>query len=174
MGKFFLVVYYVIINNLPHSRYLKWSNSIRLWYLKKILKIIPEITPLARFENSVYISDGKNVSIGKNCQINENVFIQGARIGNDVLIAPNVAILCSKHHYKSPDIPIIQQGEEWDLFPVIGNDVWIGRNAIILPGVRIGDGAVVAAGAVVSRNVAPFAVVAGVPAEKINERTHEN
>ena len=53
---------------------------------------------------------------------------------------------------------------------VVGNDVWIGRNAIVLPGVTIGDGAVIGAGSVVSRSVEPYSIVAGVPAREIRKR----
>ena len=60
-------------------------------------------------------------------------------------------------------------------FIIIGNDVWIGANAIILPGVTVGDGAIVGAGAVVSRDVPPYAIVAGVPAKILRYRyTEEN
>lgn len=57
--------------------------------------------------------------------------------------------------------------------PIIGNDVWIGNNAIILSGVKIGDGAVVAAGAVVTKNVSPYHIVGGIPAQTIKLRFSE-
>lgn len=72
-----------------------------------------------------------------------------------------------KHH----DNAAFENSEIRDNRPVeIGNDVWIGANAIILPGVRIGDGAVLAAGAVVTKDVEPYAVVGGVPAKTIKHR----
>ncbi len=60
--------------------------------------------------------------------------------------------------------------ERRDARVVIGNDVWIGHAVIVLPGVTVGDGAVLAAGAVVTKNVAPYTIVAGVPAQQIRER----
>lgn len=62
-----------------------------------------------------------------------------------------------------------QPGDEHDV--VIGNDVWIGAYGIVLPGVTIGDGAVIAAGSVVTKDVAPYTIVAGVPAKQIGQRT---
>lgn len=123
-----------------------------------------------RFQNNVYISNATNVRVGTFCHINENVFIQGAIIGNYVMIAPNVAILSSYHNYQRTDIPMVLQGEEKNMPPIIEDDVWIGRNAVVMPGVRIGRGVVVGAGAVVTADVSPFSVVGGVPAKLIRMR----
>lgn len=85
------------------------------------------------------------------------------------MIAPSVSIRDTDHGFSRTDIPMMQQ--DLDTSPVcIGDDVWIGHGAIILKGVRIGDGAIVAAGAVVTRNVAPFSIVGGVPAREIAKR----
>jgi maltose O-acetyltransferase len=108
--------------------------------------------------------------IGEGCEINENVFIQGAHIGRDVLIAPNVSILTTTHNYLDPNIPIKHQGDSSPQVPRIESDVWIGRNAIILPGVIIGQGSVVGAGAIVTKNIEPFSVYGGVPAKFIKKR----
>jgi maltose O-acetyltransferase len=121
------------------------------------------------FENGVYIGSG-NLTIGKCCHINENVFIQGAEIGNYVMVAPHVAILSRSHNKDRLDIPMIMQGKTEDRPPVIEDDVWIGRNAIVMPGVRIGAGSIVAAGAVVVKDVGRNQIVGGVPAKLIRHR----
>jgi acetyltransferase-like isoleucine patch superfamily enzyme len=90
-------------------------------------------------------------------------------IGNDVLLAPNVTIVSEMHRYDDPGIPIRVQGFVTDPI-VVENDVWIGANAVVLPGVHIGQGAVVGANAVLSQDVAPYAVVGGVPARFIKRR----
>ncbi len=111
--------------------------------------------------------------MGKHCHINENCFIQGADIGDHVMIAPNVAILNSVHNHSRVDIPIIHQGEKENLNSIIENDVWIGRNTIILPGVKIRTGCIVGAGVVVTKDTEPFSLIGGVPAKLIKKRKPE-
>lgn len=167
--KYKLIFYYLVISRLPHSRYFNYINKIRVFYISKVLEIM-EYHPDSVVEPNVYLSNGNNIEIGKLVHINENVFIQGASIGNCVMIAPNVAILNSSHKVERIDIPMIEQGDSLGENPVIASDVWIGRNAIIMPGVRIGAGSIVGAGAVVTRDVAPYSVVGGVPAKLIKNR----
>lgn len=172
MKIFKLLFYYSFICKLPNSRYFKQVNKIRIWYVAKILKIMAYDSK-SKFQEGVYIGDGTKVQIGQHVEINENVFIQGATIGDYVMIAPNVVLLNSIHKIDRTDIPIILQGKEHGLSPIIENDVWIGRNAIIMPGVRISKGAIVGAGAVVTKNVASYTVVGGIPAKLIRKRIIE-
>lgn len=106
---------------------------------------------------------GLNISIGSNVFINQGCHFMdmgGITIGNDVLIGPKVNLV-SAGHPLSPS----ERRNGIVAKPIdIGNNVWIGAAATILPGVTIGDNAVIAAGAVVSRNIAPDTVAAGVPA----------
>lgn len=108
-----------------------------------------------------------NISIGDDTIIGDHVFLDGRaalKIGDHVDIASEVMIYNSEHDINSEDFHAT-------LSPVeIGDYVFIGPRAIILPGVRIGNGAVVAAGAVVTKDVDDFAIVGGVPAEVIGER----
>ena len=145
------------------------TRSIRVWYISKVLKLISN-DKQTFVENNVYLSKGEHIKIGSGCHINEYVFIQGACIGNNVMIAPNVAILSTSHNHQSTLIPIINQGETKPNPPVIEDDVWLGRNVIIMPGVVIGSGSIIAAGAVVTKDVKPFSVVGGVPAKLIKTR----
>lgn len=144
-------------------------NNFRVWYVSKVLGVM-EYDKKSFFENNVYIGSGRAVTIGKHCHINENVFIQGATIGDNVMIAPNVAILNSTHNHRSTAIPMINQGDTEKKNPVISSDVWIGRNAIILPGIKVAKGSIIAAGAVVTKDVKEFTVVGGVPAGFIKNR----
>lgn len=108
-----------------------------------------------------------NIKIGEGTIIGDNAFLDGRDkliIGNHVDIASGVMILNSEHDINSEDFHATQA-------PIkIGDYVFIGARAIILPGVTIGKGAVIAAGAVVTKDVADFAIVGGVPAEVIGER----
>lgn len=85
------------------------------------------------------------------------------------MMGPEVTILTHTHRIDRTDIPMGQQGS-MVCEVVIGDDVWIGMRSIILPGVRIGSGAVIGAGAVVTKDVPNYAVVGGVPARVIRYR----
>jgi len=167
--KFKLIIYYLIIARLPNSVSYPWFSRFRVWYVSRILKIM-EYDKRTIFENNIYISNGKNVTIGRECEINDHVFIQGARIGNYVMIAPNVAILNSIHNHEDTSIPMIRQGARKNINPIIEDDVWIGRNAVIMPGVRIRHGTIVGAGAVLTGDTEEYSVYGGVPARLIRKR----
>jgi len=115
--------------------------------------------------------DPSNIEIGQDTLVGDNAFLDGRDsllIGNHVDIASQVLIYNSQHDVNS-------LGFEATTAPVeIGDYVFIGPRAIILPGVKIGRGAVIAAGAVVTKDVAEFSVVAGIPAEKISERKNKD
>ncbi len=167
--KITLAIYYAFFYNLPHSRFLSFTSEMRVWYVSKILKIMP-YDKSSKIEYNVYLSNAAEITIGYNCRINENVFIQQANIGNNVLIAPNVAILSVSHNHENINIPIVDQGDSLPNPPTIRDGAWLGRNVIVMPGITIGEGAIVGAGAVVTKNVEPYTVVGGVPAMFIKSR----
>lgn len=108
-----------------------------------------------------------NLSIGKNVQIGRRGFFdarRGVTIGDDVAIGDNVQIWTEEHDTASPDFAIVGG-------PVsIERLVYFGTSVIVLPGVTVGEGAVVASGAVVTKDVRPWTVVGGVPAKHIRNR----
>ena len=109
----------------------------------------------------------RGVSIGEGTIVGQNAFLDGRAqltIGRHVDIASDVMIYNSEHDINAEDFSAIVAPVE------IGDYVFIGPRAIILPGVKIGKGAVVAAGAVVTKDVAEFEIVGGVPARTIGER----
>lgn len=110
------------------------------------------------------------IHIGDNCVINRKCYFDGRHgiyIGNNVNISFETAILTTQHDYNDAYFKI--QAKEI----IIQDNVWIGARSFILPGITIGTGAVIAAGAVVTKDVPPYTVVGGVPAKKIAERTCE-
>ena len=94
----------------------------------------------------------------------------GVTMGKYVMLAPEVWIVGNDHRFDMPGVPIIFSGRPEMRRTVIEDDAWIGNGAMILAGVRIGRGAVVAARAVVTKDVPPYEIVGGVPARKIGER----
>lgn len=85
-------------------------------------------------------------------------------------MGPDCIALTQNHAFDRVDIPMIQQGLQEEKKINIGNDVWIGQRVIILPGVTIGDGAIIGAGSVVTKNVNDYDIVAGNPARVIRNR----
>ncbi len=82
-------------------------------------------------------------------------------IGNDVTMGPDVIIYTSSHEYKDLGIPIKRQGKRKQKPVVIGNNVWIGARCILLPGVKVGDNAIIGANTVVTKDVPANAVFCG-------------
>lgn len=117
----------------------------------------------AQFDSSVRL--GNNSGLGINCRIGPQVII-----GDNVMMGPNVSIYTQNHETKRTDIPMCQQGFQPIKPVIIGDDCWIGESAIILPGVTIGNGVVIGAGAVVRKDVPAYAVVIGNPAQIIKFR----
>ena len=124
---------------------------------------------------------GENVDIGNYSYVNKGSVIASGRIGKFCSIGyycqigmhehPTALLSTSPYLYGIHNILGIKQS--WNDFvspPSIGNDVWIGSNSVILQGVTIGDGAIIAAGAVVTKDVSPYTIVAGVPAKMIKKR----
>ena len=113
-------------------------------------------------------TDKAEITIGDNCFFNHNCSLTAAEnivIGNQCMFANNFVVVDHDHDRKDGKIL-----KELVSAPVkIGNNVWCGANVTVLKGVPIGDGAVIAAGSVVNRDVAAYSVVAGVPARKISK-----
>ncbi len=123
---------------------------------------------------SVYMVFSERISVGDHVSVNTGVHIDGQgglTMGSYIMIGPNCAIVTAGHGFKRTDIPMVQQPFEYGPI-VIEDDVWIGSNAVISPGVRIGRGSIIASGAVVVKDVPPFSVYGGVPAKLLWTREH--
>lgn len=169
MKKVWLLLFYLFARHLPASYFPlgKIFNAIRLVLLRRLFQIGDHTIVEPGFKFGM-----KGVlKIGHHCQINEDVYIQSAEIGDYVLIAQRVAILSVTHVMDRRDIYIKLQGSTASRAVIIENGAWIGRNVVVMPGIRIGEGAVVGAGAVVTKDVPPYAIVGGVPARLIRYRS---
>ena len=114
---------------------------------------------------SSYVSMGERSNLGIACRVNGKV-----TFGNDVMMGPNCQFYTTNHRYDDLSIPMDRQGNTAEKEIIIGNDVWIGASCIFLPGVCIGDGAVIGAGSVVTKDVPAYAIAAGNPCKVIKYR----
>lgn len=112
------------------------------------------------------------IFIGNNVSFNAYVFVNGAggiSIGDNVRVGAHTSIIASNHVFIDKALPIVYQGTTCEGI-IIQDDVWLGTGVRILDGVTIGKGSVIAAGAVVTKDVVPFSIVGGVPAKIIARR----
>jgi acetyltransferase-like isoleucine patch superfamily enzyme len=121
------------------------------------------------FESGMLIRNPGRVSIGDGCSFSSYVILDGhdsITIGNDCMFALRVTVSTATHDYHNTPMKSVTLSHP----VVIGNDVWFGVGATVLPGVRIGDGAVIGAHALVTKDVPPYAIVVGVPAKIMKYR----
>jgi maltose O-acetyltransferase len=130
-------------------------------------KIGHEVTVL----KGVNFGSGLNIEIGDYSSLNADCWISNDTIiGKDVMMGPEIIILSSSHNFERTDTPMREQGAPPRQPVYIGDDVWIGTRSIILPGVKVGDHAIVAAGSIVTKDVPEWSVVGGNPAKIIRNR----
>jgi len=126
------------------------------------------------FDCKIYASEFSKVKIGSNCEFNSNVMINARgngiiMIGDNVLIGPNVVLRSSDHAFSSLRKAINKQGMTHGRI-IVKENVWIGSNCVILKNCTIGEGSIIAAGAVVTKDIEAYSVVGGVPAKVIKKR----
>jgi acetyltransferase-like isoleucine patch superfamily enzyme len=120
----------------------------------------------------VIMKDIRKLSIGKDVSINERCFLSsygGLKIGNSVSIGHDTTILSSDHVFEDGDITIKEQGISLKQTEIC-DDVFIGCKCVILAGIKIGRGAVVGAGSIVTKNIGEYQIVAGNPSKLIKNR----
>lgn len=126
-------------------------------------------------DKTAYLAEGSRISpdfvarefsyVGPECIVGPKV-----ELGAYAMLGPRVSVVGADHVFNQPGVPIIFSGRP-ELKPtVIEADAWIGCGSVLMAGVRIGRGAIVAAGAVVTKDVPPYEIVGGVPARKISDR----
>ena len=165
-----LLVYYGIAQFIPKRWFLARPGIVlRAWLAKRIFAECGWGLDLGP---RVYIGNGAKIHVGNRSAINAWSRIEAADdiyIGDHVNIGPQVIIYTSDHNFRRRELLIQQQG--FSFAPVrIGNDVYIGGRAVIQKGVTVHDGAVIGTAAMVTRDVPPYTIVAGVPARPIGTR----
>lgn len=164
-SKICYILYKLTAAGLPISQRMGLAKKLRVFWARKIATCGKNIN----IEKNAYFTPGlvlgDNSGVGINCEVYGPV-----TIGTDVMMGPDVVIYTSGHRFDRTDIPMVEQGSTEEKMVTIGNDVWIGRRAIIMPGVTVGDGCVIGAGAVVTKDIPPYSVVGGVPAKVLKKR----
>jgi len=172
IGYFFRSFYYKKRLSRPFKNN-RFETGLRIEYPKNI-----ELGSDSYFglNFKLYASEFSSLKIGFNASFNSNVMINARGkgkiiIGNNVLIGPNVVLRSSNHSFKTTKKSIMEQGmTEGEI--IIHDDVWIGSNVVILPNCEVGNGAIIAAGSVVTTNIDSYSVVGGVPAKLIKKRVN--
>ena len=169
-----LILYYGLFQFLPatNNRYFTFIRPIRSAIAKRCFDIAGFNVNI---EQGANFGNGKGITIGNNSGLGLRCSVRGPlTIGNDVMMGPEVIILTSIHDFARLDIPMAAQ-KSLPKKPVsIGNDVWIGTRVIILPGITIGNGVIIGAGAVVTRDIPDYAISGGNPANIIRYRNEKS
>ncbi len=164
--------YYLIARHLPASDmpYSFGAKHIRGFLCRGIFKSAGKNINI---EHGAYFGSGRDIEIGNNSGLGFNCRVYGPlKIGDDVMMGPDVMIFTQNHKTERLDIPMrLQTAPKEPVY--IGDDVWIGARVIILPGRKIGEGVIIGAGAVVTKDVPDYAVVGGNPAKVIKFRNKE-
>lgn len=126
------------------------------------------MSPTASLRNGERITLGRGVHVGERCYLWAGDTAGRIVIGDDVLLAPEVFLTASNYGTVAGRLVMEQPKREADV--VIGNDVWLGARVVVLPGVTVGDGAIVGAGSVVTKDVPPNAIAVGMPARVVGWR----
>jgi maltose O-acetyltransferase len=144
------------------------SHSIRLFFYRHVMKA--RIGAGSSIFMGAWMDTPRGFTLGRGSTINQKCRLDsrgGITIGNNVSISAEVCILTADHDVQSADLAARLSAVSIDDY------VFVGTRAMILPGVVLGKGSVVAAGAVVTKSVPPYAIVAGVPARPIGTRNQE-
>lgn len=169
-NKVYLGCYYFLGKKMPESDSLI-SFGARGFRRFLCRHIFDETSGTCNIEKGVFFGNGKGIKIGEHSGLGLNARVQGPlTIGNNVMMGPDVIIYTKNHETSRTNIPMIEQGVTEPKKVIIEDDVWIGARVIILPGVHIGQGSIVSAGSVVTKDVEAYSIVGGVPARKIKSR----
>jgi maltose O-acetyltransferase len=168
--KLVLLAYYSLATRFPTQPVPGWKTGykIRRWLVSLLAE---ECGKDIVVKKNAYLGSAVGLRIGDYSQLGENSRIgPHVTIGKNVLMGPDVVLMTTSHAFENPDIPIRLQGSTPVSPIVIEDDVWIGTRVIVLPGVRIGNGAIIGANSVVSKDVPPLTICAGSPARLIRTR----
>lgn len=162
------ILYYALAKRMPlsDSKCSFGAKKLR-WFCAK--QVLPKCGANVNIERGAQfswdLSIGDNSGVGVNAVISSHVVI-----GDDVMMGPECMMFTSNHGMDRTDIPMWRQPFSDPRPIMIGDDVWIGARVTILPGVHVGNGSVIGAGSVVTKDVPPYSIVGGNPAKVIRMR----
>ena len=174
MSKIWLFIYVVLLKHLPSTdNHYAVSKIIKKIRSSVGRHIFDSCGSNINIEKGADFGSGRGIIIGDNTGLGINCKVRGPlKIGNNVMMGPDVVIMTNSHNFDRTDIPMNAQGSDKKKKVLIGNDVWIGTRVIILPGVTIGNGVIIGAGAVVTKDIPDMAIVGGCPAKIIRFRNN--
>jgi acetyltransferase-like isoleucine patch superfamily enzyme len=162
---FVWLFYTYVLRKIPYSFGVKLRNG----YARKTLKSFGKYSTIS---TNVRLLSPSRITIGSNVGIARDVTLDGRgdiEIGDFTIIGFESVLLTSTHNYSNRGVPIAKQGMYSK--PVkIGRDCWIDARVMVLPGIEIGDGCIIGANSVVTKNIPQYCIAAGVPARVIKER----
>jgi maltose O-acetyltransferase len=169
MALFYYTLYYFFARHLPvsYKPYAFGAKRIRYWVCRHLFA---KCGKSVNVEHGADFGSGRDIVIGDNSGLGINCVVRKAIIGDNVMMGPDVFFVTRNHRFESLERPMIEQGFAEKGPTIIGDDVWIGARAIILPGIRVGSGAIIGAGAVVTKDVPDYAIIAGNPARLVRYR----
>lgn len=172
MRVFWYFLYILFFKHLPATD-TRFKQQVIIRRLRAFIgkRLLDSCGKNVNIEKNADFGLGTGISLGNNSGLGIDCNVRGPlTIGDNVMMGREVLIMTSRHNTASIDIPMCEQGFVENKPIKIGNDVWIGARVIILPGVTIGNGVIIGAGAVVTKDVPDYAVVGGVPARVIKYR----
>ncbi len=152
---------------------LRMPLSFGVWLRGRLLRrFLAHMGRNTIVQHGMRLTNPEKISMGSNCNFGQGVFLTGGggiRIGDWVGLGPDAKVWSVNHRFDNPDVPWLSQGWEHKEV-VLEDDVWLGANVFVMPGVTIGKGAIVSAGSVVNKSVPPFAIVVGNPGRVVGWR----
>jgi len=173
LNAFFVFLYYSVAFRLPSACF---PGGLLGQWLRRILvqKMLAGCGHSIRVNRKVDVASGKRVTVGNNCALGPGMVIIGdVVVGDDLMSGPDVVMISYNHRVDDTSRPMRVQGASESRPVVIGDDVWIGMRAMIMPGVTVGSHAIIAAGSVVTKDVPEWGIVGGNPAKILKFRNRE-
>lgn len=161
------IIGFSLVRNLPPSYYwpFPWGKNLRRFFARGIIKCGKNVNVEQGARFGCMVSLGDYSGLGVRARL-----VGPVDIGNYVMMAPDVVIITNNHEFSDTETPMMFQGLREPSPVVIEDDVWIGERVIILPGVRIGKGSIIGAGAVVAKEIPPYSIAVGNPVKIIKSR----
>jgi maltose O-acetyltransferase len=171
-----------IFFNFVYYNFLKWfpdppmiGGKLWIWLRTRVCRhIFKKCGKDIKINTGVVFGSGVGLVLGDYTALNRDAWIAHDTVfGDHVMMGPEVIILSGSHNFDRTDIPMRCQGAPSRRPVRIGDDVWIGTRAIILPGVKVGDHVIIGAGSIVTKDIPDWAIAAGNPARVIRYRNEK-